>query len=48
MPFKYSTHPIFLLPPFQIIGYFDFSRSIDVIMHLNICYICMHNNIYEP
>src|SRR5687767_3255519 len=40
-----------LLPPFQsmfqIIGCFDFSRFIDIIMHLDIYSIWMHNNIYE-
>jgi hypothetical protein len=28
-----------LLPPFQIIGHFDFSRYIDFAMHLDIRYV---------
>jgi hypothetical protein len=36
-----------LVHPFQIIGHFGFIRSIDVIMHLNIHYVYMHNSIDE-
>jgi hypothetical protein len=34
-----------ILPPFQIVGRFGFSRFIDIIMHLD---IVIHNNIYKP
>jgi hypothetical protein len=38
----------FLLPPFEIVGCFGFSRFIDIIMHLDVVYVYMHSNIYEP
>jgi len=35
-----------ILPPFQIIRYFDFSRYIDFTMYLDIVYITVHIKSY--
>ena len=36
----------FLLPPFQIVGYFSKSRCIIFMMHLDIVFIQVHSKIY--
>ena len=36
-----------VLPPFQNVGRFDFSRFIYFAMYLDICYIQMHSKHYE-
>ena len=42
-----ETDCLILLPPFQNVGRFGFSRFIVFAMHLNITYVQIHNKIYE-
>lgn len=37
-----------LLPPLQIVDRFSLSKFIDIVTHLDIHYIYVRNNIYEP